>query len=114
MKRMLVERSIAVPRRLIIGFSLLIIVCSVAIAVYQIAGRDKSKLNSTNVIPQTRQLDYRPRFPMDASGFGIINDLLPPWKPDATLLEISEIWRGIGIRSMEQMDRVQTSCLTEL
>ena len=42
---------------------------------------------------------------IDNSGFLIISSLLPAWKPEATLEEISEIWRGAGYRAIADIDK---------
>ncbi len=57
---------------------------------------------STPVSP--RKLAYHPREKFDASGFASVLERLPPWKPDASLEEISEVWRRFGYRSIKRID----------
>ncbi len=48
---------------------------------------------------------YYPRGPsFDISGFMVIGSLMPKWKPDASLREISEIWREPGYRAIKDVE----------
>jgi hypothetical protein len=52
------------------------------------------------------QEGYRPRIPVvDVSGFMAITAILPRWKPDASLEEISNQWRRPGLRAIVEVDR---------
>ncbi len=42
---------------------------------------------------------------IDNSGFLIVSSMLPKWKPEASLQEISEIWRGAGYRAILELDK---------
>ena len=55
--------------------------------------------------PDTKRLDYRPRIINDTSGYVAIATVVPPWKPTATLKEIGELWRRVGHRNIEELDR---------
>jgi prepilin-type N-terminal cleavage/methylation domain-containing protein len=49
---------------------------------------------------------YAPRYPsLDSSGFGVITTSLARWKPEASLEEISTIWRNAGYRGVERIER---------
>jgi hypothetical protein len=48
---------------------------------------------------------YQPRRPLDTGGFFNVLAHLPPWKPDASLEEISNICRGLGYKNIEKIDR---------
>jgi len=48
----------------------------------------------------------RPRLPgIDVSGFVALASTMPKWKPDATLQEISDHWRGAGHRGIATIER---------
>lgn len=49
-------------------------------------------------------LDYRPRQQVDTSGLATVISALRPWRLGATLPEIASAWRGIGHRTIEQVD----------
>jgi len=49
---------------------------------------------------------YRPRPPnMDTSGHTFLASIIPSWRPEASLEEISNIWQGVGYRGVEGVDR---------
>ena len=51
-------------------------------------------------------VDYRPhRIVLDPSGFGAVEYLVSPWKPEATLAEIAGRWDRLGYRGIEDADR---------
>jgi ASPIC and UnbV/FG-GAP-like repeat len=41
---------------------------------------------------------------VDSSGLGVLIPMLPKWKPEASLKEISDIWTGAGFRAIEQIE----------
>ncbi|HWB10753.1 MAG TPA: CRTAC1 family protein [Pirellulales bacterium] len=47
---------------------------------------------------------YEPRHDVDTSGFLTAFSLVEPWRPDATLQEISDRWQRIGYRTIKQID----------
>ena len=48
---------------------------------------------------------YSPRQPaVDTAGVGVVTSILN-WKPDATLEELRDVWRGIGDRAIEMIDK---------
>jgi hypothetical protein len=49
--------------------------------------------------------DYKPRKPMDTGGYLFVTTSIPAWKPDASLLEISDVWRRVGYRTIDQIDK---------
>ena len=51
------------------------------------------------------ELSFEPRRTLDSSGFDSVRGSLPRWKPDSTLAEISQIWQGIGHRSIAVIDQ---------
>ena len=52
---------------------------------------------------------YLPRQPTDTSGLVPLSAAMPPWKPDASLEEISNIW---GARGLEKSRKSTGSSLT--
>jgi FG-GAP-like repeat/ASPIC and UnbV len=49
---------------------------------------------------------YSPRIPaMDSSGLPFLCSLVPPWKPEASLEEIGNKWRGVAYREIDDIDR---------
>ncbi len=49
---------------------------------------------------------YVPRFTIvDTSGYMALTSMLPKWKPDSSLEEISNHWRGAGVRAILDVDR---------
>ena len=52
-----------------------------------------------------RSVTYQPRRPVDTGGFFNVLAHLPPWKPDASLEEISDTYRGLGYKNIEVIDR---------
>jgi hypothetical protein len=48
---------------------------------------------------------YVPRGSLETSGLGAVSKFLPPWKPDASLEEISNVWRRAGYRAIELVDQ---------
>ena len=58
---------------------------------------------------------YRPRQQVDTNGFVSLVKRLPRWKPDASLEEIGNIWRGAGYREIKKIDdRLSDPKLPEL
>ena len=49
-------------------------------------------------------LSYSPRVTLDTSGFQFVGQMIPPWKPDATLDEISAAWREFGYKASAPID----------
>jgi hypothetical protein len=96
---------------------LLVVVAVLAIAVtcflwISKPGRDRSRETAA---PRERPVtapslaapkgEYSERWQIDVSGFGAITSLVPQWRPDVSLQELSNIWRGVAIREIEKMDR---------
>jgi prepilin-type N-terminal cleavage/methylation domain-containing protein len=97
----------------------LVVVAIIAVAMALVLGglkllrRSQNSLAARRVSPTTRiaieskglgtGYDRRRRM-MDSSGLGVLTTMLPRWKPDASLQEISEIWNGAGYRAIEQVD----------
>ena len=52
-----------------------------------------------------RSKAYQPRRPVDTGGFFNVLAHLPRWKPDASLEEISNIYRGLGYKNIAKIDR---------
>jgi FG-GAP-like repeat/ASPIC and UnbV len=51
---------------------------------------------------------------VDSSGFGALRYMMPKWKPDASLKEISDVWTGAGYRAIEGIDQdLAGTALTE-
>jgi hypothetical protein len=48
---------------------------------------------------------FDPRWPnADTSGFAYFPKIVQPWKPDASLDEISKVWHRLGYREVEFID----------
>jgi hypothetical protein len=60
----------------------------------------RSELKET---PQTR-IQYAPREVIETAGFKLINQIVEPWKPNATLDEILEIYDQAGYRALEKLE----------
>ena len=46
-----------------------------------------------------RAISFRPHGLIDSSGFSVVGPALPPWKPDASLEKIGEIWNRGGLQA---------------
>jgi hypothetical protein len=55
--------------------------------------------------PAPPPLVYKPRAPMETSGYGLVISKLEPRALDASLAEISKGWQRIGYRNIERVDR---------
>ncbi len=89
-------------------------VLAVGLAVWKVAFRSISRpvgdAKSRSADRPEREVRLRPGYDprlsiIDTSGFLIISSLLPAWKPEATLEEISDIWRGAGYRAIADIDK---------
>ena len=49
-------------------------------------------------------LSYAPRVTLDTSGFQFVGQMIPPWKPDATLDEIATAWREFSYQPSAPID----------
>ena len=47
---------------------------------------------------------YVPRQPIDTSGLRVLAAAMPHWRPESSLEEIRNIWRGAGNRAIEKID----------
>jgi ASPIC and UnbV/FG-GAP-like repeat len=71
------------------------------------AKRDGAPRSGDKLLADTGpQAGYRPRKQVDTEGFQSVCLRMPGWKPDATLEEIADIWRGVGYRNIEVIDRM--------
>jgi hypothetical protein len=68
-----------------------------------------SSVHSSASIP-TRKLAYHPRVPLDKNSFSLIIARIPRWARDASLEEISGIWRRLGYRDIEELDGYLGDC----
>jgi hypothetical protein len=66
---------------------------------------DSSRGMVGNPSAKGRTVAYQPRRPLDTGGFFNVLAHLPPWKPNASLEEISNICRGLGYKNIEDIDR---------
>lgn len=68
-------------------------------------GRSANISNSEpKIIP--KQLNYKPRTINDTSGYVAITTVIPPWKPTATLKEISKTWDRVGYRNIAEVEQL--------
>ncbi|MBC7855495.1 MAG: VCBS repeat-containing protein, partial [Pirellulaceae bacterium] len=49
--------------------------------------------------------EYYPRGPLDTSGFGLAVSRIAPWKPDASLDQIADSWRGLSDHNIAKIDQ---------
>jgi hypothetical protein len=73
-----------------------------------------SPRGAQQVLPAARRLvpshglgrGYSKRLPLvDISGFSPLKSMMPEWKPDASLEEISAVWNGAGRRVIQEIDK---------
>jgi hypothetical protein len=57
------------------------------------------------VVAEAPPLNYRPRKDLDTGGFSTVLSQFAPWKADATLQELAELWRHPGLRNVTAIDR---------
>ncbi|MSQ96909.1 MAG: CRTAC1 family protein [Gemmataceae bacterium] len=55
--------------------------------------------------PARPQLRYQARKGGDPSGFSVVLPNVKSWKPDASLEEVSNAWKGIGFRIADKIDQ---------
>jgi hypothetical protein len=55
--------------------------------------------------PDLPERNYRPRVPLDSSGFIFVNSQVTPWAPGASLEEISASWKNVGHRQVGLADQ---------
>ncbi len=51
------------------------------------------------------RITYEPRKPTDTSGYSMVVPQVKPWKPTATLQEISDNWKNVGYRLNETVEQ---------
>jgi hypothetical protein len=101
-----VKRTVAVAIALVvvIGASILY-----RYVVDPLAGgtRDSTARTSSSLLVNTGSATaFGPRVVMqDVGGFAGMSDTIKGWAPEASLEEISKIWRGAGMRGIEDVDR---------
>jgi hypothetical protein len=66
---------------------------------------DSSRGIVANPSAGRRSETYQPHRPLDTGGFFNVLAHLPPWKSDASLEEISGIYRGLGYKNIDVIDR---------
>jgi hypothetical protein len=100
------------------SFAAIVVLLARALGLYpSFAGRSSVKPESEQVLDLSgaRAMGFRPRVMMDSSGMIALTSDLTPWKPDSTLEEVSNSWRGAAKRSIEKVDkRLAESNLPEL
>src|SRR5262245_25634516 len=55
--------------------------------------------------PGLKALNYRPRVPVDSSGFFLINSRITPWAPGTSLAEISATWKDFPSRLLGTVEQ---------
>ncbi len=91
------------PRRFVVRMLGGLIVLAV-MAIVWLASYSRGTV-ATPASPSGRNpLEYRPRQRLDTNGFVSVVKHLPRWRPDASLREISDIWRGAGYREITKID----------
>jgi ASPIC and UnbV/FG-GAP-like repeat len=68
--------------------------------------RRTADLQRPRAIESSSALDrrYLRRQPYDTSGLFVLSSVMPKWRPESSLEEISNIWRGAGRREIEKID----------
>jgi FG-GAP-like repeat/ASPIC and UnbV len=61
--------------------------------------------NRSPAFPGGRTLQFAPRVIADVSGFSSLHTAIKGWGSEASLEEISAIWRGAGYRGAQEIDR---------
>jgi FG-GAP-like repeat/ASPIC and UnbV len=88
-----IEAKVAVP----------VVAFLIAVVVVGLTGFRKSVgLPAASDLPH---LLYQPRKPLDTSGLSLVLGSIEPWKPGATLDEVSNVWRRVGYRNIERIDQ---------
>jgi FG-GAP-like repeat/ASPIC and UnbV len=65
----------------------------------------RSASPSPGITPlENRTYDYKPRIPMDTSGFSLIAPAVERWEPDASLAKIAESWKQPGLKAITKLD----------
>jgi hypothetical protein len=54
--------------------------------------------------PQPQPQDFKPRKPIDPTGYNLVTANIDPWPPDAPLERIAESWRGAAARMLVPVD----------
>jgi prepilin-type N-terminal cleavage/methylation domain-containing protein len=109
-----------IRRRGLTLLELLVVIAIVAVALVLVLGAWRflqpslNPLSASRFHPAARTTipskglghGYSPLQPgIDTSGLFVVTAIVPRWKPDASLQEISDLWRGIGYRAIEQIDQ---------
>ena len=55
--------------------------------------------------PGLKKGAFLPRKPIDTGGFNVVLPMLKPWRREATLAEIAEVFRSVGHRDIDELDR---------
>ncbi|MFN0018502.1 MAG: CRTAC1 family protein [Pirellulaceae bacterium] len=66
---------------------------------------ESKKLGTSSPPAKVLLEGFQPRQELDSGGFTLVTTTIPPWRPDASLAEIGDIWRRIGYRRIEQLDK---------
>jgi hypothetical protein len=70
--------------------------------------RQKMAISSAKVPGPHTAMKFVPRIKvMDSSGFIFLNEGVAKWRPDATLTEVADAWRGAAHRRIDEIDREQ-------
>jgi hypothetical protein len=78
-----------------------------AVVLFTVKSRSHDRRASRAPLPEhAMPHDYQQRRDIDTGGFFAVLASLAPWDSRATLAQISDAWRGIGYRGIDQIDRV--------
>ena len=89
----------------------LLFLASVAVAIIWTVSKRPSSLPATihvenrNSTEATPNVEFRPRFEIDAVGFVSVGRAIEPWGSNASLEEIAKVWDKIGYRTIDRIDR---------
>ena len=107
-------------RRQLSLLEFMVVVVSIGLAVFVVLGvkrlferfsgapriDERSGTSKASNTPDGLKEGYRPRLAMvDVSGFMALTQVLPRWKPDVSLEELCNHWRGAGNRAIDFVDR---------
>jgi hypothetical protein len=128
-KPMGIPRTTFAPRRtmVLIGLASIALIAALAVGVWGAYGRyfhtsfpgraaagagmkgpadNSSSDGGSSSDGATGALAFRPHGIIDSSGYLVVGPALPPWKPEASLEEISETWKHAGHKLIERLPEV--------
>jgi FG-GAP-like repeat/ASPIC and UnbV len=111
---MTVRRGMTVAEHLVVIASVAIVL-AIVVGVFKLyrryALRSDGRMVAMSAAAVRRAraaIQFNPRIPVvDSSGFIFLNQGILKWRPDATLAEVADAWRGAAYRRIDEIDREQ-------